>query len=254
MWSVCGKALLAGKASFWTERPAGNAVADRLGRLAGLDEGVRVQRQTQLLQARSRSPSRWTTPTTRFESFGVCGPAISTAAAFGCLSIPRENFRDVAATHFGDAAAALVGERSIGMSLFYLGDHTNSRRHAETMLRRHLRPKDRSHTIVRFQFDPRIVSRTLLSKLLWAQGFPDQAMHEVHGVIEEATTVGHAMSLALALAQSACPVTLLTGDLVAADRFINLLLKHTMGACTGPLACLGRLLRRHAAHRARRRR
>jgi predicted ATPase/DNA-binding winged helix-turn-helix (wHTH) protein len=164
------------------------------------------------------------------------------------LDIARK-FRDVAATHC-DAAAALVGERTIGMSLFYLGDHTNSRRHAETMLRRHLRPKDRSHTIVRFQFDPRIVSRTLLSKLLWAQGFPDQAMYEVHGVIEEATTVGHAMSLALALAQSACPVTLLTGDLAAADRFIDLLLKHTMehaldlwhawGACFGAMLLIAR--------------
>jgi predicted ATPase len=135
-------------------------------------------------------------------------------------------FRDAAANH-GDTAAALVGERTIGMSLFYLADHTNSRHHAESMLRRYFRPRDRSH-IIRFQFDPRIVSRTLLSKLLWAQGFPDQAMEEVHGVVEEAATVGHAMSLALALAQGACPVTLLSGDLTAAERFINLLLKHTV--------------------------
>lgn len=137
-----------------------------------------------------------------------------------------KQFRDVAANH-GDAAAALVGERTIGMSLFYLGDHTNSRRHAESMLRHYLRPGDRSH-IIRFQFDPRIVSRTLLSKLLWAQGFPDQAMDEVRGVVEEAMTVGHAMSLALALAQGACPVALLSGDLTAAERFINLLLRHAV--------------------------
>jgi predicted ATPase len=136
-----------------------------------------------------------------------------------------KKFRDVAASH-GDTAATLVGERTIGMSLFYLGDHTNSRHHAEAMLRRYVRPQDRSH-IIRFQFDPRTVSRTLLSKLLWAQGFPDQAMAEVRGVVEEATTVGHAMSLALALAQGACPVTLLSGDLMAAEHFIRLLLKHT---------------------------
>jgi predicted ATPase/DNA-binding winged helix-turn-helix (wHTH) protein len=137
-----------------------------------------------------------------------------------------KQFRDVAASQ-GDTAAALVGERTIGMSLFYLGDHTNSRHHAEAMLRHYFRPGDRSH-IIRFQFDPRIVSRTLLSKLLWAQGFPDQALDQAHGVIEEATTVDHAMSLALALAQGACPVTLLSGDLPAAERFINLLLKHAM--------------------------
>ncbi len=136
-----------------------------------------------------------------------------------------KQFRDVALRH-GDTAATLVGERTIGMSLFYLGEHTGARQHAETMLRHYFRPRDRSH-IVRFQFDPRIVSRTLRSKLLWAQGFPDQAMGEIHGVVEEATTVGHAMSLALALAQGACPVTLQCGDLDAAELFIKLLLKHT---------------------------
>jgi predicted ATPase/DNA-binding winged helix-turn-helix (wHTH) protein len=136
-----------------------------------------------------------------------------------------KKFRDVAARH-GDTAAALVGERTIGMSLFYLGDHTGARRHAELLLDHYVRPKDRSN-VIRFQFDPRIVARTLRSKLLWAQGFPDQAMKEVQGVVEESTTVGHAMSLALALAQGACPVTLLCGDWMAAERFINLLLRHT---------------------------
>jgi predicted ATPase/DNA-binding winged helix-turn-helix (wHTH) protein len=160
-----------------------------------------------------------------------------------------EKFQHVAANH-GDTAAALVGERTVGMSLFYLGDHTNSRHHAESMLSRYFRPQDRSHMIARFQFDPRIVCRTLLSKLLWAQGFPDQAMDEVHGAVEEATTVGHAMSLALALAQGACPVALLSGDLIAAERFIDLLLKHTAehaldlwhawGTCFGAMLLIAR--------------
>ena len=76
------------------------------------------------------------------------------------MSLATANkFRDMSATR-GDAAAALVGERTIGMSLFYLGDYTNSRHHAESVLRRYVRPQDRSH-IIRFQFDPRIVSRTL---------------------------------------------------------------------------------------------
>jgi predicted ATPase/DNA-binding winged helix-turn-helix (wHTH) protein len=164
------------------------------------------------------------------------------------LDTARE-FLDIAMKH-GDAAAALVGERTIGMSLFYLGDHTASRHHAESVLRQNIRPKDRSQIIVRFQFDPRIVCRTLLSKLLWAQGVPDQALYEIRGLIEEATTVGHALSLALALAQGACPVTLLSGDLDAADRFIKLLLKHAMdhalhlwhawGACFGAMLLIAR--------------
>jgi len=160
-----------------------------------------------------------------------------------------KKFRDVAANH-GDTAATLVGERTIGMSLFYLGDHTNSRHHAESMLRRYSTPKDRADTIVRFQFDPRIVCRTLRAKILWPQGFPDQAIEEINGVLEEAMAVGHAMSLALALAQGACPVSLLSGDLTAAGRFIDLLLKHAAenaldlwhawGRCFGAMLVIAR--------------
>jgi predicted ATPase/DNA-binding winged helix-turn-helix (wHTH) protein len=133
----------------------------------------------------------------------------------------------------GDVAAALVGERTVGMSLLYLGDHAGSRRHAETLIRRYIRPKDRSH-IVRFQFDPRIVARTLRAKVLWAQGFPEQAMQEARDAVEEARTVGHALSTALTLAQGACPVTLLSGDLAAAEHFIGLLLDHTVEHALDP--------------------
>jgi hypothetical protein len=75
-------------------------------------------------------------------------------------------------------------------------------------------------------------------------------MDEAHGVVEEATSVGHAMSLALALAQGACPVTLLSGDLAAAEHFINLLLKHALeralhlwhawGICFGAMLLIAR--------------
>ncbi len=68
--------------------------------------------------------------------------------------------------------------------------------------------------------------------------------------MEEALTVGHAMSLALALAQGACPVALLSGDLTAAERFINLLLKHALehalhlwhawGTCFGAMLLIAR--------------
>ena len=52
-------------------------------------------------------------------------------------------------------------------------------------------------------------------------------MQEVDGVIEEAMAVGHAMSLGLTLAQAACPVALLSGDLAAVERFTTLLIRHS---------------------------
>ena len=80
--------------------------------------------------------------------------------------------------------------------------------------------------------------------------FPIKRWVRLHGVVEEATIVGHGMSLALALAQGACPVTLLSGDLTAAERFIDLLLKHTLehaldlwhawGTCFGAMLLIAR--------------
>jgi predicted ATPase/DNA-binding winged helix-turn-helix (wHTH) protein len=153
-------------------------------------------------------------------------------------------FRDVA-TNLGDAAAALVGERTVGMSLLYLGDYAGARHHAETLISRYVRPRNRTH-IVRFQFDPRVVARTLRAKTLWALGFPDQSLDEAQSVVAEAATVGHAMSLALTLAQGACAVTLLAGDLIAAERSIDLLLKHTAEHALAPWhdwgECFGAML------------
>jgi predicted ATPase len=135
-----------------------------------------------------------------------------------------ERFRK-AAKGSGDNDAALVGDRIVAVSMFYLGDHTRALQTIESMLRHYIRPRDRSH-IVRFQFDQRVVARTVRSRLLWALGFPDQALREVEGLIEEATSVDHVMSLCLALAQAACPVTLKCGDLKAAEQYTELLVRH----------------------------
>jgi predicted ATPase len=45
--------------------------------------------------------------------------------------------------------------------------------------------------------------------------------------VEEARTIGHAVTLCHALAQGACSVALLSGDLAATERFVALLLEHS---------------------------
>jgi predicted ATPase len=136
-----------------------------------------------------------------------------------------KKFRE-AAVNSGDTSAALIGDRIVALSMFYLGDHVGARRSIEYMLEHYIRPRDRSH-IIRFQFDQRVVARTILARLLWALGFPDQAMREVNAVTDEAIAVDHAMSLCLALAQAACPIALLSGDTAEAERFTNLLVRHS---------------------------
>jgi predicted ATPase len=130
------------------------------------------------------------------------------------------------AANAGQAAEQLIGERMTGATLHFLGDQSGARRHIDRMLAHYVTPQRRSH-LVRFQFDQQITARYTLARVLWLQGLPDQAMRTVESNVAEAGQLDHTLSLCNALAQSACPVALLTGDLPAAERFTDLLLELT---------------------------
>ncbi len=59
-------------------------------------------------------------------------------------------------------------------------------------------------------------------------GPSDQAMRVVRTNIEDALAIGHALSLCSALANAACPLSIMTGDLVMAERYVGMLLDHTL--------------------------
>jgi predicted ATPase/DNA-binding winged helix-turn-helix (wHTH) protein len=120
----------------------------------------------------------------------------------------------------------LIGERMIGASQHYLGDQASARRHTERMLDRYVLPVQRSH-IIRFQTDQRMTARAFLARILWLQGFPDQAMRAAQSSVEDARAANHAISLGYALALAACPVALLVGDLAVAEHYIEVLLEHS---------------------------
>jgi len=133
-------------------------------------------------------------------------------------------FSDLAA-NTGDPDDLDFADRMAGLMLHYLGDQTNARGRLERMLTRAVAPVRNSQTI-RFLLDQRVTVRALLSRILWLQGFPDQATLTAQLAVEEAEAIGHALSLCHALAQAACPVALYTGDLAAGDGFAATLLDH----------------------------
>ena len=81
--------------------------------------------------------------------------------------------------------------------------------------------------IVRFRFDQRVSPHYFQARILWLQGFADQAMRVVEHNIEEGRAVGHALSFCSVLGQGACPIVFLAGDLDAAERYGAMLLEHT---------------------------
>src|SRR5262249_28906882 len=127
-----------------------------------------------------------------------------------------------------DAADQLVGARLIGVALHYLGAQAEARQHIERMLAGYVAPARRSHA-VRFQADQRVTARVCLARILWLLGFPDQAVRAAEVSVNEALSAGHSRSLCNALAVAACPVSLLVGDLAAAEKYTRMLLDETAG-------------------------
>jgi hypothetical protein len=105
---------------------------------------------------------------------------------------------DTLAANRSDPNDRLVGERMIGISQHYLGDQLGARRYLEHMLV-HYVPPARKPDITRFQFNQRVTARALLSRVLWLQGFPDQAMRAAESNIADARAANHVTSLCYAL-------------------------------------------------------
>jgi predicted ATPase len=114
----------------------------------------------------------------------------------------------------------------IGVSQHYLGDLPSARRHLEHVLVGYVTPDQTSH-IIRFQADQRVLMSGFLARVLWLQGFPDQATRAAHSTVEDAHAANHTISLCQALAHAACPLALLTGDLAAAEHYGAMLLDHS---------------------------
>ena len=126
-----------------------------------------------------------------------------------------------------DPEGRLIGDRLVGVSHHFLGQHATARFQIQRML-------DRSNTrsqpseIIRFQFDQSIAARSYLAKVLWIQGYPDQALAAVERSIADAQAISHSLSLCYTLGSAACPIAFLIGDLEAAERYVAMLLNHAV--------------------------
>jgi predicted ATPase/DNA-binding winged helix-turn-helix (wHTH) protein len=119
-----------------------------------------------------------------------------------------------------------IGERAIGISQHYLGDQPRARLHIDRALPDCVVTADRSHPI-RFQIDQLVMTRVFLARILWLQGFPDQAMRAAEASLEDARAGKHGLSLCYALSLASCPIALAGGDLVAAEHYVGMLLDHS---------------------------
>jgi predicted ATPase/DNA-binding winged helix-turn-helix (wHTH) protein len=154
--------------------------------------------------------------------------ALALAQSFCTLAAKRSDPND-----------RLIGERMIGVSQYYLGDHSNARHRLEHMLAHYVPVAQRSH-IIRFQSDQQVSARVVLARILWLRGFADQAMRAAENSIADARAANHTNSLCYALSQAACPIALLVGDLIAAEHYVEILLDQSTRAALALWQAWGR--------------
>jgi predicted ATPase len=118
-----------------------------------------------------------------------------------------------------EAADRFVGERILAVTLHVLGDQTGARVHLENMLRGYVAPPGRIH-VQRYNFDQRVAARTYYAQVLWLLGFPDQAMVVGNRALDDATALGHDLSLLCAFVHGMCPITFERGDCVATEELV----------------------------------
>jgi predicted ATPase/DNA-binding winged helix-turn-helix (wHTH) protein len=105
----------------------------------------------------------------------------------------------------------MFGKSMVAVAEHYVGDQASARERLEQLLTQGAagdRGWDavRFRDIVRFGMDFRLLVRVFLARVLWLQGFADQAVRMAEQSLREADATGHAVSQCFVLAIASCPI------------------------------------------------
>ncbi|TFV38125.1 tetratricopeptide repeat protein [Bradyrhizobium frederickii] len=142
---------------------------------------------------------------------------------FGKARALADRFANAAA-HSPDNTDLMLGDRLTAVALHYLGDQNEARQRID-------RVNASLHVLVAkpkiFPLDLRISTQYFRARILWLQGFADQARALAADNIEQGRANGHALTFCSVLGQAACPIAFWSGDFDAAERHGTELLEHT---------------------------
>jgi predicted ATPase len=151
--------------------------------------------------------------------FGLYAHRLTTGEYRSALGL-AEKFRTVAA-EAADRSDVPIGSRLIGLALHILGDQPGARRHLEPLVRSRVATARSSHIIL-YQYDQRVLVDCYYARVLWLQGFGDQARRLTESLVDYVRTKDHVLSSLYALLIAACPIALYVGDLTTADHHVRL--------------------------------
>ena len=136
----------------------------------------------------------------------------------GALAV-AETYETVARAS-GDEAATLLGGRILGLTHHHLGNQQTARQLSEQVL--HVARRTGNALNSEFQLSPDIAATTMLTRILWLQGFPDQAAAMLDEAIDAAHRTDHSFSMYYVMCFAGCPLSLWIGDLARARRYLDM--------------------------------
>jgi predicted ATPase/DNA-binding winged helix-turn-helix (wHTH) protein len=127
-----------------------------------------------------------------------------------------------AARRTEDKATLSVADRLLANTLQYAGEQREAGQVLNCVLERYVAPNDQQH-VAQFHYDQRVLARTMLGRALWMQGDISAAKKAAQQSFTEART-GHQLSLLYPLGWAIFPISLLTGELLAAEQSLKMLI------------------------------
>jgi predicted ATPase/DNA-binding winged helix-turn-helix (wHTH) protein len=136
-----------------------------------------------------------------------------------------------------DSVAVSVAHHLLGISLHLRGDLAGARVELEAALDRG--PRSQRSSAVYLGFESKILANAILARNLWLQGQPDAAIEWARKAVEEASAVGHSLTLAVTSIW-AISVFLWTGELQSAVAYIDLLISRAESHSLAPYLLVAR--------------
>lgn len=131
---------------------------------------------------------------------GRYGESLALAEAF---AVPAEAS--------GDPAGLQPADHMRALSLHFLGRQVQARAYLEAVIRRDQDPVRANHAN-HAQVDGKIAALSLLMRILWLQGYADQAMALARTCAEEALSIDHDLTICYGLAIGSIQIALWNGE------------------------------------------
>ena len=154
--------------------------------------------------------------------------AVSLSCADYPMALQQSEQFDRLGQH-GDALLSLSAQRLRVLALHFSGDQIRAREQAEQVLQR----MTQSGHLNRFthgfgvQYDQSVAALTILARILWLQGQPEQAWRIARQALDIAIQINHGTSICYTLALAGCLVAHYNGDTQTARDLLRLLLEQS---------------------------